>query len=608
MQQKIKILPELVSNQIAAGEVVEGPASIIKELFENSVDAGSKKIEINLSKNLLRIELIDDGQGIAKEDLSLAFKKHATSKIEKIEDLDLLNSNGFRGEALASISAVSKLTCISRQKDSKEAYKIYIENGKESISETGFGFGTKIIIDELFFNTPARLKFLKSSSKERNNIIDTCRGLCFANTQIKVKLNIDNKNIIETSGSGNIDKCLEEVFKAIANSDLLKIENSTEKISITGSCSKIHNTRTDKRGLFTIVNNRFIDCYIIKSAIDSVYKDLIPKGKYPIVVIKIGLPSSEIDVNVHPNKKEIKYKETNKLYTLVQDSIDKALRANAYQENETMQTQIKDSKPEFEIGVRQARIELSTSKIEKYKPKEIVSKAPSSKFEEIIREQKASLDNDDTIKFNSQRFSSRFGSIDIKILDNIEEQTVTSTQGNKTRFDYVHKNFKDKKSVVFQGEFIGENWIREKLYSFLAELGDEILEKEKHKTKILDNRSRPQKRPSKKVLAKIWQRDNYTCVYCKKALLDPSLIKEKLKLCSKPQELNDHIASFDHHLPASKFGELNLDEQNLHAVCKECNIQKSDSLASQTWKPQVSNAWERPLRIAGIDFEKPTLN
>ena len=310
MSNRIKILPEFIANQIAAGEVVEGPSSIIKELFENSIDANATRIDINTSKNLLRLEISDNGDGIAKEDLELAFKKHATSKIQSIEDLNSLITNGFRGEALPSIASVSKLTCITRTQDSALASKIHIENDHQEVTETGAGFGTKLIIDDLFFNTPARLKFLKSDSRERNTIIDTCRGLALANPSIKVSLTIDSKKILESSGSNKLDQTLEEIFKKDLSKQLLKAEASEGSIKAFGFCSKLSNTRTDKRGIFSIVNNRLVDCYIIKSAINSVYKDQIPKGKYPIVVMNIKLPSEDIDINVHPNKKEIKYYTT----------------------------------------------------------------------------------------------------------------------------------------------------------------------------------------------------------------------------------------------------------------------------------------------------------
>lgn len=613
MAQKIKILPDFVANQIAAGEVVDGPSSIIKELFENSVDAKASKIDINVSKNFLKIEIIDNGEGIEKEDLALAFKKHATSKIKSLEDLNQLMTNGFRGEALPSIASVSKLTCITRTKESEFAYKIYIENDKEEITETGSGFGTKIIIDDLFFNTPARLKFLKSSSRERNQIIDSCRGLALANPSVKVNLTIDAKKIIETSGSGKLELAMQEIFKQNVSDQLLNIQAQNGDLKVSGFCSKLSNTRTDKRGMFSIVNGRFLDCYIIKSAITSVYKDLIAKGKHPVVVLKLELPPEDIDVNVHPNKKEIKYRETNKIYTLIQNAIDKALRSNAYSENEKIEA------AKFETDTLTSSNEVSQAKFETQNFSRMASETQVKEYFANSKPQfqKTNFnfkhDLEETqFDFNSSKFLARFGSIDLKLVDNTEVQSINSSQGNKTKFEYAHKDFKDNQSVIFSGEFIGENWMKEKLFNFLSELGDEIFVREKNKQNNpkQTTHSRPQAKPSKAILDKIWKRDNYTCVYCAKALLHPSVIKEKLGSSSKPSVLNEHLASFDHHLPASKYSELNVDEGNLFAVCQECNIKKSDSLASKTWTPKRTDAWQdhETILIADLEIEKPTLN
>jgi DNA mismatch repair protein MutL len=608
---KIQILPDFIANQIAAGEVVEGPNSIVKELFENSVDANATKIDINVTKNLLKIEISDNGSGIAKKEISLAFQKHATSKIKTIEDLQKLLTNGFRGEALASIASVSKLTCISRTRGSELATKFYTENGKEEITETGSGFGTKIIVDDLFFNTPARLKFLKSDSREKNLLIDTCRGLALANPSIKVSLKIDGKNILESSGSSKLDVTLEEIFKSNLSKELLSTKASEGSILVEGFCSKISNTRTDKRGIFSIVNGRYLDCYIIKSAINSIYKDLLSKGKYPIVVLKVTLPTEDLDINVHPNKKEIKYREANKVYRLVQNALDKALRSNAYSTQEKSQgTNFIKLDAINSSNITQAKLDTFSVIKTEIDPISLrddlntYSNYPKTEFNFKSQQEESIFD------FNSSKFIARFGSIDLKLIANTDVKTITSSQGNKTKFEYAHKDFKDNQSIIFSGEFIGENWIKEKLFNFLSELGDEIFLKEKNKSLQSSPHSRPQAKPKNSVLEKIWQRDNYTCVYCSKALLHPALIKEKLATCTKPNELNKHLASFDHHLPASKYTELNTDEENLYAVCQECNIKKSDSLASKTWKPQRSNAWENnySIEIAELKIDKPTLN
>lgn len=194
----IKVLSDLVANQIAAGEVVEGPLSIVKELVENSIDAGSDSIFIEINKLMRYIKVSDNGTGILENELALAFTRHATSKISDIEDLFSIQSNGFRGEALASIASVSKVTCISRTKNANHASKFYTDGIREEISKTGAAIGTSVEVDELFYNTPARLKFMKANSREKQSIIDLVKAFAIFNPEISFELNIDNKSIFKS--------------------------------------------------------------------------------------------------------------------------------------------------------------------------------------------------------------------------------------------------------------------------------------------------------------------------------------------------------------------------------------------------------------------------
>lgn len=587
----ITILPEHIANQIAAGEVVEGPSSIIKELVENSIDAAASKIDIEISKQLLKVEVIDNGKGMSREDLELAFKRHATSKIKSIEDLYTLSTNGFRGEALASIAAVSRLTCISKRKEDKHASKVYIENGSQELSQTGAATGTKIIVDDLFFNTPARLKFLKSDNKERNLIIDLVRGLALANPALAFSLTIEGKNILKTSGSSNLKICLGEIFSETICDSLLELKMERNGLKITGYTSQIHITRSDKRGIFTIVNGRLVSCYILRSALEAVYKDLLSQGKSPIAVIELELDKADVDVNVHPNKKELKYKDANKIYTLVGDATAKALADQRYQSNDSFQPSFQEyqavSQPRFELEDSNPKTEISP----KVSYREHFSyQAPISSFK---------------LSSNERKFVSRFGSVDISISPSQGLETVIDSQGNKTSFEIISKD--EKQAVIVKGDFIGENWLKDKYLEFLYSLAADILERNKLVTNFKKAESKTLSRPSSKPklsqLEEIWQRDNYSCVYCAKPLLHPEIVKESLVKCHDPKELNKHLASYDHHQPASRAPELNQDPRNLFACCQECNIKKSDSLATKTWAPGMYNSWEDvPLVIAGIEF------
>jgi DNA mismatch repair protein MutL len=631
----IKVLPEHVANQIAAGEVVEGPSSIIKELVENSIDAGANKIDILVAKNFLRIQIIDNGYGMSKEDLAIAFKKHATSKITNIDDLQNLLTKGFRGEALASISAVSKLTCISKRSNDTHASKIYIENGIETITETGASVGTNVLVDELFFNTPARLKFLKSNTKERNNIIDLCRGLALSHPEIALSLNLDSKTILQSSGSDQLDLCMQEVFKDNLDKALAKLDFRRDNFKVEGYTSSPHISRSDKRGIFTIVNGRLLQCYILRSAVEAVYKDILGPGKYPIAVVKLELPADLVDVNVHPNKKEVRYSNTNQVYTLVGDAVAKALADQAYESNNSFQPSLQEhylrnENSSSQVNFNQDLVNNSekyiNTKNNAYKQDfSIVNQAKNQAAMEIIDSHfeaspqhkkfrdDFSFENHDILNANTRKFISRFGSADISLLDSVSLDTVVSSLGNKTSFELITKDLSIHKSVLIRGDFIGENWIKDHYFEFLNKLAKEILEREKleknFKVKNSEStNSRPQAKPSDSQLREIWERDYYTCVYCHKLLLSPDLVKQALKTTQDPKTLNSHLASYDHHLPASKFQVLNKDSRNLYTSCQDCNIQKSSSLASKTWAPNPHNGWENgSLEIANEIYMKPVL-
>lgn len=624
----ISILPEHVACQIAAGEVVEGPNSIIKELVENSVDAGATKVFIELSKNFLRLNIIDDGCGMSPDDLSLAFKKHATSKIKTIDDVFKISTNGFRGEALASVAAVSKLTCISKRKEDDFASKIYLENGEESISQTGAMNGTNILVDDLFFNTPARLKFLKSDRKERNLVIDTVKGLALANLGLAFTLKIDSKEILRSTGLGDLKTAISELFTSSVAKSIVKVEGESLEMKLVGYASNTYVSRSDKRGIFTFVNGRYVPSYILRSAIESVYKELLAPGKYPIAAIFIDLPFEQVDVNVHPNKREVKFENTNRIYNFISDNISKALADSFYESSQSFQPSFKDHElrsvpsnddhvqenfaeklvemdDEMKEQVRQVSIDnvserevMDSFSQDTYKPQFHNS---FQDFSDVLPELPSSS--------GARKFVSRFGAVDISILDTSSPKTLMSSQGNKTSFDIVAKSDQIEKSVLLKGNFVGENWIKELYFNFLHELAKKILDREIEEINFGKEKkrtsSRPNVKPNKDTLEKIWKRDNYTCVYCQKALLNPDLVKEKLPEAEDAKLLNSHLASYDHHLPASKFGELNTDERNLYASCQACNIKKNDSLASKTWTPNVSNSWTEARTIAGIKFEKP---
>lgn len=601
----ISILPEHIANQIAAGEVVEGPASIIKELVENSIDAQATKVYIEVSKQLLRVQVIDNGLGISPEDLPLAFKRHATSKLHKIEDLETLLTNGFRGEALASIAAVSKLECISKREEDTHATKITIQNGEQAISQVGASNGTNILVDDLFFNTPARLKFLKSNTKERTLILDTVRALAVANPQIQITLKLDGRETLSTSGSGDQSKSLSEIFNLGIASKLSAVKFDSNGIKISGFTSLPELTRTDKRGIFTIVNKRIVKCYIIRSAVESVYRNILPPGKFPLSIINLDIDPALVDVNVHPTKQELRYANTNQIYTLVGDAVSKAISDSFYQSTQSFQPSFNDyvhqsSQQEPVLPIAQERL--------------IVPQVSSFEDALLLRKSyKEDFSFSDSESLTQKKFLGRLGSVEISYINPAEIKSQINTQGNRSFFTIVEPM--GEGALVLKGDFVGENWLRDRYMELLQAITKDLKHREFDKssfgTREKSGRSRPDESPANSVLEKIWERDHYTCVYCAKPLLHPSLVKSQLLDCSEPDLLQSHSATYDHYLPASKYASLNTDERNLYASCRDCNLAKSDSLASQTWSPRASNAWtefdeSNPLIIGNLKITHHT--
>lgn len=659
---KINLLPEHVANQIAAGEVVEGASSVVKELVENCIDAKASKISIEIKNSNRSIKISDNGIGMSSEDLDLAFKRHATSKITDINDLLSITSNGFRGEALASIASVSKVTCITKRAKDEHASKLYIENDYENKTLTGAANGTSIHIDELFFNTPARLKFLKSNNSERNKIIDISRSLALSHPEIAISLTIENRNVLKTKGLGSLRNTIGEIFSESIITELNEINYNTGDLSITGYTASPHFNRSDKRGIFTILNNRSLKCHIMQSAVNAIYKDLLPAGKHPITILFVQMPTNEVDINVHPTKKEVKYKDGNKIYTAVGDAVSNALSKGFYQKQSEYQLSIKDKTEELEPKqesftdiqlqppeLQNNQISENISQTNSIETKQNLAQASESQKHKIstlsstqtegfaqketVNLELANYDTDkqDKLDANTKQFISRLGSVDISVSNDTKLESHISQQGNKTNYEIVARDDDAAKSVLLKGNFVGENWIKDKYLEFLNGLAQDILkEKITEQSKLLfageskAKRSRPSKKPPLKTLEKIWERDNYTCVYCTKALLHPKTVKSaqelaqgafKTYLNKNNQEVtvsifDTHTATYDHHLPASKFGVLNVEEENLYASCIECNKEKSDSLAHKTWKPQRSDQWseiskDKPMSIGGLDFESP---
>jgi DNA mismatch repair protein mutL len=324
---RIQQLSKHLINQIAAGEVIERPASVVKELVENSVDAGSTKISVEINNDCRDIRVADNGCGIHPDDIMLAFSKHATSKIATDEDLFDIHTLGFRGEALSSIISISKLTCTTRTAEFETGTKVKCENSEVKQVETGCAIGTIMDIRDLFYNIPARLKFLKSPNTEFSYIQELVQSIALAHPECSIELKKNGKTALKTSGQNNLLQTIKEVYSSDVISNLkevLKTDNLAG-LKISGYVSTPDYTRSSKKSYHIYINSRTVKCPIFQKAIDTAYKSLIANGKYPFVVLNLELPPADVDVNVHPTKKEVRYKNTNQIFNFIYTSIQAGL-------------------------------------------------------------------------------------------------------------------------------------------------------------------------------------------------------------------------------------------------------------------------------------------
>lgn len=324
---KINVLPKNVAELIAAGEVVERPSSAVKEMIENSIDAGATAITVEIKNGGVKyIRVTDNGCGIHREDVKTAFISHATSKIKSGEDLDAIFTLGFRGEALPSIAAVSRLSMMTKTQDDDTGTSIEIHGGEEiSLDDTGCPTGTTVIIRDLFFNTPARMKFLKKDMTEGTYVSDVVAKTAISHPEIKFTLIKDGKQTLSTPGNGNLIDTVFSVFgKEIADS-LIPVSYEYNSFNIKGFISRPLNNRPNRNMQYFYVNGRYVRIPVASAALDEAYKNSIMVGKFPVCFLFIDLPAGKIDVNVHPAKTEIRFSEDSKVFEAVFYSAKSAL-------------------------------------------------------------------------------------------------------------------------------------------------------------------------------------------------------------------------------------------------------------------------------------------
>ena len=340
----IVLLDDLTINKIAAGEVIERPASVIKEMIENSIDAGAKNITVEIKNGgISYIRVTDDGKGIASDDLEIAFERHATSKIRCADDLENVKSMGFRGEALASIAAIANVELVSKTNSQETGYKITVEGGKVlNKEEIGCPTGTTITVKNLFFNTPVRYKFLKKDYTESGYIEDAITRIALVNPNISFKLINTGKTVIQTNGNGDLKTVVYSIYGKDVADGILNVNYNYEDINIVGVVGKPEIARSNRSNQLFFVNKRYIKDKTLSSATEQAFKGMLPIGKFGFVVLDLEMDPSKVDVNVHPAKLEVRFEDENKVFKAIYHAIKDTLLKSELVANTTKESVVED--------------------------------------------------------------------------------------------------------------------------------------------------------------------------------------------------------------------------------------------------------------------------
>ncbi|MFA9422943.1 MAG: DNA mismatch repair endonuclease MutL, partial [Sedimentibacter sp.] len=389
---KIHLLDNETINKIAAGEVIESPKSIVKELVENSIDASADEIIVEIKnggKSLIRIT--DNGNGINKDEVEDAFKRHCTSKINTSDDLNSLFTLGFRGEALASIAAVAHIEVITRTNDDSYGIKLHIEGGKIALKEdVGCPVGTTITITELFYNVPARKKFLKSDAAESGNINEIVLSLALSKQNISFKYINNNSIAFKTPKTTNLLNTISSLYEKDLYNSLLKVEYVSDLVKINGYTTNLNYYRGNRKQQIVFVNDRFIKHRRMNYFIEAAYNTLLPKNKYPACFLKIEIDPSLVDVNVHPAKTEVRFQNEDIILNEVKRAIYQALNSNSIMKEITKDTIVPnhsytktENSNSFSVFETSSSLNLDSHSSNKYEGVEANEEYDNIKFKEI---------------------------------------------------------------------------------------------------------------------------------------------------------------------------------------------------------------------------------
>ena len=450
---RIRILDESVSNAIAAGEVVENPTSMIKELIENSLDAGSKEIKLEVWNGGLDISISDSGCGMSKEDLLLSIERHATSKIFTKDDLFNIRTYGFRGEALSSIASVSKMILSSRTEDMQNGTQMNVLGGKvTNLKDIQRNVGTQIEIKDLFYNTPARKKFLRKENTEYLNIKDIFLKEALANPNVKFILNIEGKESIKTSGNG-IENAILEIF----GKNYLK---NFSKFSL-GYLGNANLFKANRDSIFVFINGRSVKSKIVEEAVINAYHTKLMKGKYPTALIFLEVEPNEIDVNVHPSKKVVKFANQNAIFDLVKGEIEKFFTddedfISPYIEadNENEENKVIETKNNNFLDINDFKDDMQD-----FSQLSVVDKEDYSKkdYKNIEIEKENIVNVNNRIETSKKNLESNFNPNEVK--ENVE--TFNNSSSNSDFVDRQKTNIENRANK-FEGNKLNSNEIKDK--------------------------------------------------------------------------------------------------------------------------------------------------
>ena len=489
----IVLLDDLTINKIAAGEVIERPASVIKEMVENSIDAGAKNITVEIKNGgISLIRIIDDGKGIAEDDLEIAFERHATSKIRKAEDLAEVMTMGFRGEALASIAAISNVEMISRTKDSEIGHKIVVEGGKIlEKSEAGSPVGTKITVQNLFYNTPVRYKFLKKDYTEAGYIEDAIKKIALYNKDVSFKLISNGKTILQTNGNGDLKTVVYSIFGKEVASELIDVDYTFDDMKVTGVIGKPVIARANRQNQLFFVNGRCIKDKNLSAAAEQAYKGVIPVGRYGFLVLNLEINPQKVDVNVHPTKLEVRFEDESSVFKVIYHAIKNGLMegelvANTekpidnklnpdmdIKEIKENEVEEKETKKGFSALFKRKDTDLQDDEFTRNNTLEEIFKFrqslkdigvnpnPPVTIEDTIRNVSENVEEKKEIKYGNTIVSSNTKEIDAAEVNNAlkdkRQEIINALFGNKTENENVEESSNDENENIDNSENIESN-------------------------------------------------------------------------------------------------------------------------------------------------------